>query len=258
LEKGVLVLAADGKRINVEASDANLAKMQCADREGLREYHDRQRLAAELNPRNGRCRRNCDLYPTSSAAAPTPGAAPAGSSSSRKNEDFDAFNQARAKKEGELARLAELDRLEREGALVVHGLGEKAAAARVAVAITQGLDQLSPRLAASWPRKRMSASAPGDRGRACGRSARSSRRDRQDHRGEPPPQHAMPDGGQLFAGLVAKALRPRPRVNVWQWADRERYSGFASSPEPGKWRTSRVPFAREIMEELSPTRRRRR
>jgi phage terminase large subunit GpA-like protein len=41
-------------------------------------------------------------------------------------------------------------------------------------------------------------------------------------------------------------------VNVWQWADRERYLDSRSSPEPGRWRTSRVPFAREIMEELSP------
>lgn len=39
---------------------------------------------------------------------------------------------------------------------------------------------------------------------------------------------------------------------MWQWADRERYLSSRSSPEPGKWRTGRVPFAREIMEELSP------
>jgi phage terminase large subunit GpA-like protein len=62
----------------------------------------------------------------------------------------------------------------------------------------------------------------------------------------------VPDGGRLFAQAVADAIRPRPHVNVWQWADRERYLDSRSSPEPGLWRTTRVPFAREIMEELSP------
>jgi phage terminase large subunit GpA-like protein len=61
------------------------------------------------------------------------------------------------------------------------------------------------------------------------------------------------DGGGLFAGLVAAAIRPRPRMSVWQWADRERFLSSRSSPEPGRWRTTRVPFSREIMEELSPS-----
>jgi phage terminase large subunit GpA-like protein len=42
-------------------------------------------------------------------------------------------------------------------------------------------------------------------------------------------------------------------MSVWQWADRERHLSSRSSPEPGRWRTARVPFSREIMEELSPS-----
>lgn len=61
----------------------------------------------------------------------------------------------------------------------------------------------------------------------------------------------MPDGGIVFLRALADAVRPRPPITVSQWADRERYVSQRSSSAWGKWKTSRVPFAREIMDELS-------
>lgn len=52
--------------------------------------------------------------------------------------------------------------------------------------------------------------------------------------------------GGLFAGL-----RPEPRLSVSQWADTYRHLSAVSSAEPGLWRTSRTPYLREIMDNLS-------
>lgn len=49
-----------------------------------------------------------------------------------------------------------------------------------------------------------------------------------------------------------EALRPAASLTISQWADRFRYLPEASSSEPGQWRTSRVPYMREIMDILSP------
>ena len=46
-------------------------------------------------------------------------------------------------------------------------------------------------------------------------------------------------------------LRPEPRYTVSQWADTHRYLSSEASAEPGQWRTSRVPYMREIMDNLS-------
>ena len=48
-----------------------------------------------------------------------------------------------------------------------------------------------------------------------------------------------------------KALRPEERLTVSQWADKYRDLSEVSSAEPGKWRTSRTPYLREIMDVLS-------
>lgn len=47
-------------------------------------------------------------------------------------------------------------------------------------------------------------------------------------------------------------LRPDPDLTVSQWADANRVLSSESSAEHGLWRTSRVPFAREIMDAQSP------
>lgn len=48
-------------------------------------------------------------------------------------------------------------------------------------------------------------------------------------------------------------LRPEPIMTVSQWADRYRYLVQKASAEPGKWKTSRTPYLREIMDCLSTT-----
>ncbi|HUA57935.1 MAG TPA: phage terminase large subunit family protein [Verrucomicrobiae bacterium] len=49
------------------------------------------------------------------------------------------------------------------------------------------------------------------------------------------------------------ALRPDPDITVDEWADEYRVLSRVSAGEPGRWRTSRTPFLREIMECLSPS-----
>ena len=60
---------------------------------------------------------------------------------------------------------------------------------------------------------------------------------------------ARADG--LHAGILAEFMRPPADVTVSQWADlHRRLSGKASS-EAGPWRTSRTPYLRQIMDDLS-------
>jgi phage terminase large subunit GpA-like protein len=50
---------------------------------------------------------------------------------------------------------------------------------------------------------------------------------------------------------VLRGLAPHPRLTVSQWADANRLLTTETSAEPGQWRTSRVPYLREIMDALS-------
>lgn len=52
--------------------------------------------------------------------------------------------------------------------------------------------------------------------------------------------------GGFFVGL-----RPEPLLTVSQWADEHRYLSSAASAEPGRWRTDRTPYLREIQDRLS-------
>src|SRR5690606_14597524 len=47
-------------------------------------------------------------------------------------------------------------------------------------------------------------------------------------------------------------LRPDPDLTVSQWADRHRMLAPRASAEPGRYRTARTPYMREIMDALSP------
>ena len=47
-------------------------------------------------------------------------------------------------------------------------------------------------------------------------------------------------------------LKPPPKMTVSEWSDKNRILTNKSSAEPGKWRTSRTPYLKEIMDELSP------
>lgn len=55
----------------------------------------------------------------------------------------------------------------------------------------------------------------------------------------------------LVASAFAAGLRPVPDVSVSEWADQYRIVG-KPSPEEGPWRTDRVPYCREIMDNFSP------
>jgi phage terminase large subunit GpA-like protein len=53
------------------------------------------------------------------------------------------------------------------------------------------------------------------------------------------------------AGAFGSRLRPRPSLTVSQWADQHRVVPPGTSPEPGAWRTDRVPYLREILDAAS-------
>lgn len=60
----------------------------------------------------------------------------------------------------------------------------------------------------------------------------------------------MDDFDFLFNDGV-EAVEPDPPWTVSEWADEERFLTSVSSSEPGKWRTSRTPYLREIMDSQS-------
>jgi phage terminase large subunit GpA-like protein len=54
------------------------------------------------------------------------------------------------------------------------------------------------------------------------------------------------------SGYFWEGLRPPPDFTIDEWADLNRVLPKESSGESGLWRTSRTPYLREIMQELSP------
>jgi len=65
------------------------------------------------------------------------------------------------------------------------------------------------------------------------------------------------DGFAIAMDAAIKGFKPRKRLTVSEWADTHRVLTTKSSPEPGRWRTSRNPMLREIMDcmsDMSPVR----
>jgi phage terminase large subunit GpA-like protein len=56
----------------------------------------------------------------------------------------------------------------------------------------------------------------------------------------------------LIRGFL-DGLRPIKRLTVSEWSDEFRFLDSQSSAEPGRWRTDRTPYLREIMDALSDT-----
>lgn len=56
---------------------------------------------------------------------------------------------------------------------------------------------------------------------------------------------------QTIARPLADGLRPDPILLVSEWADQHRILTPQASAEPGRWRTARTPYLREIMDSLS-------
>ena len=63
----------------------------------------------------------------------------------------------------------------------------------------------------------------------------------------------MKDGSTIHLSAFADGLRPDPDLSVTEWADQWRMLPKKSSSEPGKYRSSRTPYVREIMDALSPS-----
>lgn len=55
----------------------------------------------------------------------------------------------------------------------------------------------------------------------------------------------------VFKTSFLEGISPSPKKTVSEWADENRLLPQKTSAEPGKWRTERTPYLREIMDELS-------
>jgi hypothetical protein len=61
------------------------------------------------------------------------------------------------------------------------------------------------------------------------------------------------DGADAVWQAWRDGLIPDPALTVSEWADRHRVLSSRDSAEPGRYRTDRTPYMREIMDALSPT-----
>jgi phage terminase large subunit GpA-like protein len=60
------------------------------------------------------------------------------------------------------------------------------------------------------------------------------------------------DGADGLLRAWSRGIRPDPDLTVSDWADRHRWLASRASAEPGRYRTGRTPYMREIMDALSP------
>ena len=60
------------------------------------------------------------------------------------------------------------------------------------------------------------------------------------------------DGAEDILRAWRRGMRPDPDLTVSQWADAHRWLSSRASAEPGRYRTARTPYLREIMDALSP------
>jgi len=61
------------------------------------------------------------------------------------------------------------------------------------------------------------------------------------------------EGAQEIERAWREGLTPDPLLTVSEWSDRHRMLSSKASAEPGRWRTSRTPYLKSIMDCLSPT-----
>ena len=54
-----------------------------------------------------------------------------------------------------------------------------------------------------------------------------------------------------FLKHLLAGMKPQKRLTVSEWSDKNRVLTTKSSAEPGKWRTSRTPYLKEVMDKLS-------
>jgi phage terminase large subunit GpA-like protein len=58
---------------------------------------------------------------------------------------------------------------------------------------------------------------------------------------------------EVVGAAARSGARPDPLLTISQWSDQYRMLSQRASSEPGRWRTERTPYLREIMDCLSPT-----
>jgi phage terminase large subunit GpA-like protein len=61
------------------------------------------------------------------------------------------------------------------------------------------------------------------------------------------------DGAFEIECAWREGLTPNPILTVSQWADQHRVPSSLAESEPGRWRTRRTPYLRDIMDSLSPS-----
>lgn len=61
------------------------------------------------------------------------------------------------------------------------------------------------------------------------------------------------EGAAKIERAWREGLTPDPLLTVSEWSDRHRMLSSKASAEPGRWRTSRTPYLKAIMDCLSPT-----
>jgi phage terminase large subunit GpA-like protein len=60
------------------------------------------------------------------------------------------------------------------------------------------------------------------------------------------------EGAEDILRTWRRGMRPDPDLTVSEWADQHRWLSSRASAEPGRYRTARTPYLREIMDALSP------
>ena len=60
------------------------------------------------------------------------------------------------------------------------------------------------------------------------------------------------DGAEALLRAWGGGLKPDPLLTVSEWADRYRKLSSRAAAEPGRYRTRRTPYMKEIMDALSP------
>jgi phage terminase large subunit GpA-like protein len=55
----------------------------------------------------------------------------------------------------------------------------------------------------------------------------------------------------IYVNAFLAGLKPEPKLTVSEWADEHRYLSTKASAEPGKYRTSRTPYLKQIMDDMS-------
>lgn len=61
------------------------------------------------------------------------------------------------------------------------------------------------------------------------------------------------EGWDAIERAWREGLTPDPLLTLSEWADKHRVLSSKAASEPGRWRTSRTPYLKEIMDCLSPT-----